>query len=564
LKSARLERLENLKQRETLKGELICKFRDRFNHQRIGADEVSVASAAIQQEVGHFIDSAAPVTESNIARLEQRLLRHVHGSRPSAEGDVTASACSVSAYTIGSAVPSVASRLSCSSGQRSARGRPVGVGAPLLLAMPGSPLGRGPGASEIGSCRSSRGNGSRGASAPRPSTAAESGGGGGSSSSRTTTTNNVGNLAKSARERPRETSQPNRGGVNTARGATFEWSVLDRFAAQQHRQDQVRQRHRDQELQQRLRIDLDKQMADARLKKERELDQENQFHRMQLDDCSTWWEQEKAKEVAKQKQLEVERCERRAQMETDRERREQHQLREREEAQALIDVVNQDLAVDKRRAVQRWERCREQAQEALQVSSESSKIRQEAQKQVLQQEAESVEAYERLRERRNQQLREKRDKEHGRRQMLETQAAQRAALAQLEDANIMAKAAAHLAEKNQKVAQEEQESSRRLAEKKMMTQAYLREQIQEKHDTRTVDQERRRHQRSVQESDAKQYLEEEQRKAVEKRLLRMEHRAELERQMATRCLAKGPNKELMSDAEVQLNKQLLDRAVDEH
>merc|ERR1712176_833436 len=101
----------------------------------------------------------------------------------------------------------------------------------------------------------------------------------------------------------------------------FEWSVLDRFAAQQHKQDQTRQRQRGQELQQRLRHDLEKQIADARLKKEREREQETQFHKMQLDDCSTWAEQEQKREAARQQRLEVERCERRAQIASDRERR---------------------------------------------------------------------------------------------------------------------------------------------------------------------------------------------------------------------------------------------------
>lgn len=251
-------------------------------------------------------------------------------------------------------------------------------------------------------------------------------------------------------------------------------------------------------------------------------------------------------------------------MASDRERREQDRLRERNEAQALVENVNQELSVDKQRAAQRWESCRQQAQEALQISSESSRIREDMRREMLQQETQSVEVYERVKEQRDQKLREKRDKETGRRRMLEMQAAQRVSIAKRGESEAAAKAAAQLAEKNQKLAEAEQEKLRHLAEKKLQTQAYLMDQMRRKKEIKQVDQERLRQQRMLHEGDAKQYIEEEQQKAINKRMLNLQHRAELERQMATRCVVKGPNKELMSDTEAHMNRALLDRAVDEH
>merc|ERR1712151_770568 len=145
--------------------------------------------------------------------------------------------------------------------------------------------------------------------------------------------------------------------------------------------------------------------------------------------------------------------------------------------------------------------------------------------------------------------------------MLEMQASQRASFTKREETAAVVRAAAQLSEQNRKMSEEEQEKLRRLAEQRFQTQSYLLEQMREKQETKLVDQDRRRQQRLLQEGDAKQFLEEEQRKANDQHLLHLEHRAQLERQMAARCVAKGPNKELMSDVEVQLNRQLLDRAV---
>mmetsp|Transcript_118474 Transcript_118474/g.342560 ORF Transcript_118474/g.342560 Transcript_118474/m.342560 type:complete len:508 (-) Transcript_118474:71-1594(-) len=70
----RREKLMNLKRREELKDALTDKFKGRFGHgsSQRAADEMSVASATIREEVDKFA-TLADVTPGNLARLERRL-----------------------------------------------------------------------------------------------------------------------------------------------------------------------------------------------------------------------------------------------------------------------------------------------------------------------------------------------------------------------------------------------------------------------------------------------------------------------------------------------------------
>merc|ERR1719265_994807 len=102
---ARREKLQIIKRREDLKDALVQKFRDKFGSAKMPKDDdlVSLASANIRREVDGFVGSSAPVTEANLARLERRLWRQAQGKQP-ADVD-SASVCSISAYTTGSAKP---------------------------------------------------------------------------------------------------------------------------------------------------------------------------------------------------------------------------------------------------------------------------------------------------------------------------------------------------------------------------------------------------------------------------------------------------------------------------
>eukprot|EP00811_Abedinium_folium_P032398 NODE_5447_length_1769_cov_7.221681.p1 GENE.NODE_5447_length_1769_cov_7.221681~~NODE_5447_length_1769_cov_7.221681.p1 ORF type:complete len:491 (+),score=167.18 NODE_5447_length_1769_cov_7.221681:3-1475(+) len=119
---SRRERLENMMAREELKDSLVQKYRDRYgNGAKKSADEVSLASTTIRREVGRLViaTAPAPVTESNINKLERRLQRYANG----ADVDIISSG-SISAYTLGS---------KDTSRSRSTQRRPRGTAVPATI-----------------------------------------------------------------------------------------------------------------------------------------------------------------------------------------------------------------------------------------------------------------------------------------------------------------------------------------------------------------------------------------------------------------------------------------------
>mmetsp|Transcript_6440 Transcript_6440/g.18429 ORF Transcript_6440/g.18429 Transcript_6440/m.18429 type:complete len:551 (+) Transcript_6440:3-1655(+) len=109
LTDRRREKLMNLKKREELKDALTDKFVGRFGHgaPKRSADEVSVASRSIREEVDRFA-STADATPGNLGRLERRLQAK---ARPSADGASEVSCYSVAPSTLLSksrSVPSMA------------------------------------------------------------------------------------------------------------------------------------------------------------------------------------------------------------------------------------------------------------------------------------------------------------------------------------------------------------------------------------------------------------------------------------------------------------------------
>jgi len=80
MSASRREKLMNIKKREEMKDALTAKFKGRFATGGAGraADEMSVASATIRQEVDQFA-GLAHVTSSNLHRLEKRIQNKAHG-----------------------------------------------------------------------------------------------------------------------------------------------------------------------------------------------------------------------------------------------------------------------------------------------------------------------------------------------------------------------------------------------------------------------------------------------------------------------------------------------------
>eukprot|EP00438_Fugacium_kawagutii_P033665 Skav204062 [mRNA] locus=scaffold3:433770:442415:- [translate_table: standard] len=99
LSETRRAKLMDLKKREDLKDQLTEKFKHRFGHgANKEADEVSVNSATIRKEVESFARKA-PITETNLDRLERRIQSRAQGKTGDNASTVSKAISGVSQYT---------------------------------------------------------------------------------------------------------------------------------------------------------------------------------------------------------------------------------------------------------------------------------------------------------------------------------------------------------------------------------------------------------------------------------------------------------------------------------
>lgn len=528
--NSRREKLETIMHREQMKDHLFQKYRDRFAHRSAADDEVSVASATIRREVDRFIGSAAPITEANISRLERRLHRCAHNGRTGVAGDAeVVSNFSISSYTVGSTAPSDEAQARAAQARAARAPR-----APRALTAREPALGK---LGSLGTAAEGSAHGSLSARGSRGSTARVA--------AEVLQFNAAGAWA---------------GGAGTAR-AGLEWSVLDKLAAVMHKQDAVRQRSRAHELQERLRHDLDKQLFDGQLKQEREREFEHQYHEMQISSEKRLHEQELEKETARQHKIMARRENAAAQIEADRLRREEDRTRERQEARELMDSMNREMELDRLRSEQRLHVRMQQAQEALRAGSDAHRQREELLKNRAMNEDQSLEEYQRLLASREKKAKDTQAKEQRVRQLLDDVAAEREKAKRLQEEAMLAKAATERAAKDKHDAEWEKANQERLAEMRLQTQAYLFQQIQERQTMKEQEQDNRRNWRVAQENNAKQQEAAEKSRDLSRRLRNREHRAELERQIAARIPIEL-EKEVMSECELRLNKQLLQRVTE--
>jgi len=340
------------------------------------------------------------------------------------------------------------------------------------------------------------------------------------------------------------------------------WSVLDKVAAQQHRQDNFRQKQRDHELKLRLKRDLELQIQDSKLQKDRELSEEEKYHRMQEQDRFHWEAQERQHHMAKEQFLLTEKSERAHRILEDVERKEGERRREKQEAQALVDRASHEVQLHQLKADEHWGKCREQAQLALVMSSDSAKMKEEAQRQLTDKDEQAIIQYERLKAQREQQVKDRRSQDTNRRGHLEQQATDRASALRRREQEALAKSLAQQSEQNELSSKRQADTQEHLIKTKFDTQAYLRAQIKEKHERKRVEEERLRQHRMLSETDARHFENEEQMRAQTKKAQHMQNRTQLELQIAKKVVPDNSSKDVMSVAEFRMNKALLDGVVD--
>eukprot|EP00933_Yihiella_yeosuensis_P070802 TRINITY_DN78966_c0_g1_i1.p1 TRINITY_DN78966_c0_g1~~TRINITY_DN78966_c0_g1_i1.p1 ORF type:complete len:606 (-),score=166.24 TRINITY_DN78966_c0_g1_i1:181-1929(-) len=551
---ARRQKLATIQEREAMKDQLIYKYRDKFKNKPKQADEVSITSGIIRREVDRFIGSAAPMTEANLARLEKRLEKAGEGHSPHALKPIDydkGSAMSVSEYTVGS-TPAVSNRARSVGSAGSVRKVP-------LSARQTTPVRPRP-AQALGGAAS--GSLSARVATPLAVTGANVNGSGpsaqvGDAAYTAAAVLSIGNAASNGAvaESNFNPLSPRHGG-----DTNLEWAVLDKLAAQLHKQDAVKQKSKEQELKQRLRHDLDRQLADNKLQEERAKAMEEKYGELEADRNKKWSEQVKVQDEERRLKVLKQRDDQQAQIALVKARQEEEKLRELQEAKEMMDRVGKEAENDKRAAEERHRMRFQQAQEALKESNAALRMREERTQMIEFKERESLQAYEKMQAQRKEGKSQNAMKDESRRHQLND-----IAMARVQQDREKIEASALRAdleriERDRTVEAREKANREKLEAERRRNQEYILSQVKEKHLRKTMESEKKREHQSNQEMESRRVEAMEKDKDARRRRNNHEHRMELERQIAAKALkATGGTKEVMSECELRLNKSLLEK-----
>lgn len=336
----------------------------------------------------------------------------------------------------------------------------------------------------------------------------------------------------------------------------FDWAKLDEYASYLHEQDSLRQQASTKEMQHRLRLDLDKQVADQRRKKQKQREEEKRYFANQMVEIEQWKKMEAEREVeVKQKNIK-EKIDRDEQLDFERRRRDKELVKQEAEEKALVEKIRREMDQEKARALTKKVQQKEAMMRIMAENVAEREIKDAAKEKQAALEIEGMREYNRILDQqeatraaelesriaRQKTLMDKMKETVQREQGSKNEEDARRALKQKEEADARA-------------IEMERNKEAKLRQMRLETQDFLFAQMDEKEGRKEQAYELKRLQAHILDADTKEYTEMEKARALERRRQNVEHRIELDEQIARK---RAELKFTMSDAEVNMNKQLLE------
>merc|ERR1719487_2944897 len=129
----------------------------------------------------------------------------------------------------------------------------------------------------------------------------------------------------------------------------MDWSKLDEYASYLHEQDALRQKAGVLAMQQKLRLDLDRQVAEQRMKKQRQRDEESKYFMNQLVEVEQWKEMERVKAEELKVKAHKEKRDRDEQLQYERMLKDEEKQRKKDEEAALVEKIAREMELEKER-----------------------------------------------------------------------------------------------------------------------------------------------------------------------------------------------------------------------
>lgn len=351
------------------------------------------------------------------------------------------------------------------------------------------------------------------------------------------------------------------GGSTTMLGAPLRpsWSMVDRMAATMQELDSERQRVQRKELQARFRGDLERQVGDTKLKRERERELDSKHHEDLVASYSTWKQTEEAKESKVRLKAVKGLQGLQESAKQNQEHRDGEMRREKDEALAIAQRNKREVDEEKIRLATATAVKRAEYKSVLQANQLE---RENAKKtKVEEREMANQAIYQRQREARDKQVEDAKAAKVERRLCIsenmgtyqaesEQKLRQEAVRKALDERNAMDKLS--LDKETEKVLKQKRD----LAD----IQRHQIDQIHEKREARKAELEQKRGIAQQLESDVLAFEREQQSKSDAARQRNSEYRKELEKQTQAKNAAQVIRRDGMSDTELRLNRRLLENA----
>merc|ERR1719265_1602940 len=128
----------------------------------------------------------------------------------------------------------------------------------------------------------------------------------------------------------------------------FPWAELDKYAAMLHERDAMQKKEQICRLQSELKKDLDQQVSDNRVRKQKERDSDLQYFNNQVGEIEKWKEHEQSRIMSQKEKHQKEKEDRDEQLRYSNSLKEAETAKRQDEDQQLLNKIAQELDTERR------------------------------------------------------------------------------------------------------------------------------------------------------------------------------------------------------------------------
>lgn len=351
------------------------------------------------------------------------------------------------------------------------------------------------------------------------------------------------------------------GNTNNTKGK--DWSNIAKYAHQLDEQDKKRQKAGITALRQRMRAELDKQVAEQKERNNQVKEEEKKWFESQCEEWSQWRDMEEMKKEQDKAKAASMKASREEQVCHLRKLRAEEAKKKKDEDLELVEKVAVEVEKDKKQAEEQKQTKKQAMFKLLKESGEETRSKNEQRRKQVQEEIESMKEYNKMLDAQD----AAKKKEVEVRRVKQVQLAEKMKV-------IVAQQNASKGDLDQQIAtmQKEEADGRaiaalqfkedRLKEMRMQNQAFLFQQMAEKEERKKEEKELKMLQAEILQEETKSFLDIEKQRSRDRRNKNVAHRLDLESQIA--IVKEKPSRDAMSHAEYMMNQQILDLADDLH